>query len=584
MFTLTLRTLYANKMRLALTTFAVILGVSFIVSSFVLGDGLRRNFTSLSEEIVGGVDLEVQPDAAFGSALPLDASLLDVIGAVDGVRTAEGLVIAEGIQPITADGTAITTAGAPLIGFSWIDDPDLSTFTIEDGRAPEAGLEFSIDRDAAADHDLVIGEIYGVITPGGRVEMELVGISRFGEDNATLGAVLSQYPLETTQELFGRVDQLDTIAVAFDNGVDRAATVAAIAAVVPSGAVAIEQADLLAETTRRTIITALVVGVGVTVLSSIGPARRASRVAPLAALQESIDQPKESDRARTLVGVAVLVVGIAIGTAGLFADVSGTALRIATLAAGAVVTFLGVTLASPAIANPVISALGVPLKTLGVAGELSTQNAGRSPRRTASTAASLMIGLALVTTALVMGESIKQSISETLASEVRADYISSTDAPINNRLIDDMAASGSFDAVSGYRYDEIQLGGSIDAITTVMGADIVATDRLFDLGVSDGLVSNDSSTVTLLRSKADEFGVVAGDQLAVVFPSGDQEMLTVAAVFENSTVIDAPVLISTNSWSDRFGDSTDAWAAALANPDVDSADVEATLVSCGRSA
>jgi len=393
MFTLTLRTLYANKMRLALTTFAVILGVSFIVSSFVLGDGLRRNFTSLSEEIVGGVDLEVQPDAAFGSALPLDASLLDVIGAVDGVRTAEGLVIAEGIQPITADGTAITTAGAPLIGFSWIDDPDLSTFTIEDGRAPEAGLEFSIDRDAAADHDLVIGEIYGVITPGGRVEMELVGISRFGEDNATLGAVLSQYPLETTQELFGRVDQLDTIAVAFDNGVDRAATVAAIAAVVPSGAVAIEQADLLAETTsdftsnidiinnillgfagvalfvsifiiantfaivlgqrtkelallraigaspaqvqrsallealligliasalgilggiglnyglqalfnaigadlpktdliiaRRTIITALVVGVGVTVLSSIGPARRASRVAPLAALQRS---------------------------------------------------------------------------------------------------------------------------------------------------------------------------------------------------------------------------------------------------------------------------------------------------------
>ena len=67
MLTLTLRTLYANKVRLALTTFAVILGVAFIVSSFVLGDGLRRNFSSLSEEIVGGVDLEVQPNAEFGS-------------------------------------------------------------------------------------------------------------------------------------------------------------------------------------------------------------------------------------------------------------------------------------------------------------------------------------------------------------------------------------------------------------------------------------------------------------------------------------------------------------------------------------
>lgn len=682
MFTLTLRTLYANKMRLALTTFAVILGVSFIVSSFVLGDGLRRNFTGLSEEIVGGVDLEVQPDADFGSALPLDASLLDSVGAIDGVRVAEGLVIAEGIQPITADGSAITTSGAPLIGFSWIADPSLSSFTIEEGRAPESGLEFSIDRNAAANNDLTIGETYGIVTPSGRVDMTLVGISRFGEDNATLGAVLSQYPLETAQELFGRVDQLDTIAVAFDNGVDRAATTAAIAAVVPATAVAIEQTDLLAQTTsdftsnidiinnillgfagvalfvsifiiantfaivlsqrtkelallraigaspaqvqrsallealligliasllgilggiglnyglqalfnavgadlpktdliiaRRTVITALVVGVGVTVLSSVGPARKASRVAPLAALQDSIDQPKDSDRARNLVGVAVLAAGIAIGAAGLFSDISGTAPRIATLGAGAVVTFLGVTLASPAIAAPVIAALGVPLKALGVAGELSTQNAGRSPRRTSSTAASLMIGLALVTTALVMGESIKQSISETLASEVRADYISSTDAPINNQLISDMAASGSFDAVSGYRYDEIQLDGITN---TVMGADIEATGRLFDLGISEGLVSNDPDTLTLLRSKADEFNVSAGDEITVVFPSGDEAMLTVAAVFENSTVIDAPILLSTNDWGDRFGDSTDVWAAALANADVDTSTVEATLAT-----
>lgn len=682
MFTLTLRTLYANKMRLALTTFAVILGVSFIVSSFVLGDGLRRNFTSLSEEIVGGVDLEVQPDAEFGSALPLDASLLDGVAAIDGVRVAEGLVVAEGIQPITADGTAITTSGAPLIGFSWISDPALSSFTIEEGRAPERGLEFSIDESAAKNHDLIIGETYGIITPSGRVDMTLVGISRFGEDNATLGAVLSQYPLETAQELFGRVDQLDTIAVAFDNGADRTATTAAIASIVPATAVAIEQTDLLAQTTsdftsnidiinnillgfagvalfvsifiiantfaivlgqrtkelallraigaspaqvqrsallealligviasllgilggiglnyglqalfnavgadlpetdliiaRRTVITALVVGIGVTVLSSVGPARKASKIAPLAALQDSIDQPKDSDRTRNLVGVAVLAAGIAIGAAGLFADISGTAPRIATLGAGAVVTFVGVTLASPAIAAPVIAVLGVPLKVLGVAGELSTQNAGRSPRRTSSTAASLMIGLALVTTALVMGESIKQSISETLASEVRADYISSTDAPINNQLITDMAASGSFDAVSGYRYDEIQLDGLTN---TVMGADIEATDRLFDLGVSEGLVSNDPGTLTLLRSKADEFGVSAGDEITVVFPSGDESMLTVAAIFENSTVIDAPILLSTNDWGTRFGDSTDVWAAALANPEADTSTVEATLAT-----
>jgi len=575
MLTLTLRTLNANKVRLALTTFAVVLGVSFIVSSFVLGDGLRCNFSSLSEEVVGGIDLEVQPSADFGSALPLEAELLRSIGAVDGVRVAEGQVAAEGIQPITADGTPITTSGAPLFGFSWVEEPTLSSFTIVEGRAPEVGMEFSIDSSAADKHALEIGETYGVITPGGRVDMVLVGISRFGEDNATLGAVLSQYPLETAQQLFDRVDQFDTISVAFDSDADRMQTTAAIAGTLPPQAVAVEQAELLEETTtdftegidifnnillgfagvalfvsifiiantfaivlgqrtkelallraigaspaqvqrstllealiigliasglgilggiglnyglqalfnavgadlpetdliiaRRTIITAMVVGVGVTVLSSVGPARKASRVAPLAALHDSIDQPRASDRRRSIIGVAVLAVGVATGAAGLFANISGVAPRISTLAAGAVITFVGVTLASPAIASPLIATLGVPLKALGIAGELSTQNAGRNPRRTSSTAASLMIGLALVTTALVLGESIKQSISETLASEVRADYISDSEVPINGELISDMRASGSFGAVSGYRYDEIQTGGDV---VTVIGAEI----------------------------------------------------------------------------------------------------------------
>lgn len=676
MLTLTLRTLYANKVRLALTTFAVVLGVAFIVSSFVLGDGLRRNFSSLSEEIVGGVDLEVQPSADFGSALPLEASLLESIAAVDGVRTAEGQVIADGIQPITADGDPITTTGAPLLGFSWIDDPALNSFTIEDGRAPQAGPEFSIDRDAAEKHSLEIGQIYGIVTPTGQVDMTLVGISRFGDDNATLGAVLSQYPIETAQELFGRAGQFDTIAVAFDSAADRTATTESIAAVLPAQAVAIQQADLLADTTddfteginillgfagvalfvsifiiantfaivlgqrtkelallraigaspaqvqrsallealiigliasglgilggiglnyglqalfnavgadlpatdliiaRRTVITALVVGVGVTVLSSVGPARKAARVAPLAALQDSIDQPKANDRRRNLIGAAVLVAGMTIGAFGLFGSISGIASRITALAVGAVVTFLGVTLASPAIASPVIAALGLPLKALGVAGDLSTQNASRSPRRTASTAGSLMIGLALVTTALVLGESIKQSISETLASEVRADYISSTDGPITANLITDMRDSGSFSAVSGYRYDEIQLNGDVN---TVMGADLSATDQLFDLGVSEGAISNDPSTVVLLRSAADELGVVAGDEVTASFPSGIETTLTVAAVFESSTVIDAPILLSTTNWSERFGDSTDVWAAALTDPEASEATAEATL-------
>lgn len=682
MLTLTLRTINAHKVRLALTTFAVVLGVSFIVASFVLGDGLRRNFSSLSEEIVGGVDAEVQPATDFGSAPPLPGHLETAIEQLDGVRHAEGQVIADGIQPVAADGTPVTTLGAPLLGFSWIDDPELNSFVIVDGRAPEAGLEFAIDEDAAATNGLVIGGTYGVITPAGRVDMRLVGISRFGAENETPGAVLSQYPLATAQDLFGRVDQFDSISVAYEDGVDRAAVLAEISSLLPANATAVGQDQLLDDVTSdftagidifnnillgfagvalfvsifiiantfaivlgqrtkelallraigaspsqvlrstliealivgavasglgiiggiglnyglqalfdalgaglpatelivatRTVVIACIVGIGVTVVSSVGPARRAARVAPLAAMRDGIDAPRSGDRRRNLGGVAVLVLGVVIGSAGLFADIPGTAPRITTLGVGAILTFLGLAIASPAVARPLIQSLGVPLRLLGTAGTLSTQNASRNPRRTASTAASLMIGLALVTTALVLGESIKQSISETLASEVRADYISSSDRNINGQLIDDLATSDSFDAVSGYRYDEVRAN---DRVVTVIGADLDATDRLFDLGIVDGEIVDERTSVALQQAEAIERSISVGDEIQVEFPNGSIEALRVSAIFENSTVIDVPYLISVEGWDQRFGDSTDVWAAALIADGVTVDEATATLAA-----
>ncbi len=680
MFKLTLRTLNANKIRLALTTFAVVLGVSFVVSSLVLGDGLRNSFGSLSEEIVGGTDLQVQPVSDFGSAQPLEAGLLSTIEQVDGVHHAAGQVLADNIQPIRADGTPVSTVGPPLLGFSWIDDPALSGFTLVDGRAPERGLEFTIDEDAAAGNDMRIGEIYGIVAPSGRVNMELVGIVRFGESNATLGAVLTQYPLETAQNLFNRLGQFDVISVSYDDAVDRAAVQAAITAVLPDQVAALDQAELLddakadfnsgvnifnnillgfagvalfvsifiiantfaivlgqrtkelallraigaspAQVRRstmlealivglvasvlgilgglglnyglramfdalgaelpesalilapRTIIVAFAVGVGVTLLSALAPARKAARVEPIAAMQDSVDAPRESDRRRNLIGAVVMVGGIAVGAFGLFGAIDGTAGRIAVLGAGAVLTFVGLALASPAVAQPVIGTIGFPLRALGTAGGLSTQNAGRNPRRTANTAASLMVGLALVTMAMVVGESIKQSISDTLTSEVRADYIVSADSPINAALISDLTDSGSFSAVSGYRYDEIQVAGTTSG---VMAGNLEATNRLFDLGLRAGQLTNDSLTLAVYGPEADEKGFHVGDQVEVMFPSGVGETLTVSAIFDSSTIVDENYLISIGEWDRRFGQSTDWWAAALIADGVSPESASATL-------
>ena len=73
MFRLTFKNLRANKVRFALTTFGVLLAVSFVVAAFVLGDGLRRSFTDVSEEITAGVDLEVRNVADFGDRATLPA-------------------------------------------------------------------------------------------------------------------------------------------------------------------------------------------------------------------------------------------------------------------------------------------------------------------------------------------------------------------------------------------------------------------------------------------------------------------------------------------------------------------------------
>ncbi len=158
MFRLTIKNLLANKVRFALTTFGVMLAVSFVVSAFVLGDGLRSSFTSVSEDITSGVDIEVRNVAEFGDALPLPMSTVADVAAVDGVADAVAVIESadDSVRPIKANGDFITTNGPPQLAFSWIDNKQLSPFRLVDGAPPEIG-EFTIDVDSAAKHDFVIG-------------------------------------------------------------------------------------------------------------------------------------------------------------------------------------------------------------------------------------------------------------------------------------------------------------------------------------------------------------------------------------------------------------------------------------------
>ena len=171
----------------------------------------------------------------------------------------------------------------------------------------------------------------------------------------------------------------------------------------------------------RTVIAAFVVGVGVTAVAALIPARRAARVAPVEAMRDAGPAEDRSLRRRGLVGGALLLLGVLALARGLS---DGT---LPLVGLGAALSFVGVATLSPFVARPVTSLLGAPFARLGIPGRLGRGNAVRSPRRTSATAAALMVGLALVSAVSVLGASLKTSVEAIVQSSLGADYVLTTE-------------------------------------------------------------------------------------------------------------------------------------------------------------
>ena len=128
--------------------------------------------------------------------------------------------------------------------------------------------------------------------------------------------------------------------------------------------------------------------------------------------------PRSSRRRRVIAGIAVAALGVVAVVAGLAKP------TIALVGLGAVLVFIAVAMLVPVVARPLSGALGRPLAwLLGTPGKLGRENSMRNPRRTAQTAAALMIGLALVSTIAVLGASLSTSAKNSVDSAVSADYI-----------------------------------------------------------------------------------------------------------------------------------------------------------------
>ncbi|GGI08516.1 ABC transporter permease [Egicoccus halophilus] len=285
------------------------------------------------------------------------------------------------------------------------------------------------------------------------------------------------------------------------------------------------------EVGARSVGAAFAVGVGITLLASLLPAVRASRVAPLAALREvSVDRSDQS-RGRRWAGLAALAVGAVFVVLALTGE--DGALRRA--AVGAVGVSIGVFLLGPVTARPLAGVIGGPIRRLrGVTGGLAHRNAVRNPGRTASTSSALMVGVGIVTLFTVVAASINATIDEAVRGGFGGDLVIQgggfSGAGISPQLVTEVDALPQVDRAFGVGFGQGLVDGEErtysvvdpDAVTGVLDLELVA-GSLADLG-DDGLAVDEQS--------ARERGWELGDAVELDLLTGTVLELHVRALFE----------------------------------------------------
>ena len=464
MWRITLRSIAAHRRRLLATGLAVLLGVAFLAGTLVLYHTLINGFSDVIAQANKGTDALVRSSVELGQEEInerglVDRSLVGTVGAVDGVAAVAPRIENTG-RIVGADGDPIG-GGAPTIAGNWVTDARLNPYDLAEGRAPAAPGEVVIDKAAAEDGGLAVGDTTVVRTPD-RVEVRIVGLATFGGADSQGSATYAGFTTEFADEvLLPEPGKVSSIAVVAEPGVSQAELVRRLDAVLPDGVEALTGAELtreleeetqgedheafqqalilfacvalvvatftiyntfsilVAQRTREsallralgasrgqvlgsvttealavgllasvggiaagmglalgllalmdaiglttpasplvldasTVTIALAVGVVVTLVASLAPAVRASRVAPLAALRDvAVDRSATSGR-RAVAGAVVTGAGIALTIVG----ATGEALPLTGL--GALATLVGVVVLGPVVARPAAAVLGAP--------------------------------------------------------------------------------------------------------------------------------------------------------------------------------------------------------------------------------
>ncbi len=256
MFRATLKSALGHKLRLALTTVSVVLGVAFVVGTLVLTDTINSTFDRLFADANRNTAVNVRAHSEFSSNQntgdqrePVPAALLDTVRAVPGVREAVGNVegYAQVVNPTT--NKVIGGQGAPGLGEVWTDS-SLTPLRLIAGRGPKAADEVAIDANTASDGGIKVGDTITVLLKGPPQRQRVVGVFKFGSTGNLAGATITAFAPGSAQRLLGTPGTYTSIDLAASPGVSQVELRDRVRAVLPAGYEAITGKQLSAESSN----------------------------------------------------------------------------------------------------------------------------------------------------------------------------------------------------------------------------------------------------------------------------------------------------------------------------------------------
>jgi putative ABC transport system permease protein len=687
------KSLWGRKRRAATTILAVLIGVSLVSGTYVLTDTINRAFDEIFHESLKGTSVVISAEQPVrqesGEVNSFSAAVLPKVRKVPGVSLASGSIFSPG-GLFTESGDTIGAQFSPKFISSRLPDR-LESLTYVDGRPPDTAGQVSLDKAAAEDAGLEIGDRIRVAGQTRAKSYRLVGLTELG--NASFGgASIAQLILPEAQFVTDKTGQFDQISVAAAKDVTPTELRARVQKVVPStlrvetaqqnadrqtseveddlgflttalfvfagvalivgafvifntfsitvaqrvrefgmlrtvgasrrqiltsvvaeslligivGAVlglfaglaiaagihALFQAigadlpttALVLET--RTVVVSLAVGIVVTVLSSLSPAIRSTRVPPIAALRD-LELPRTRRRSIVygVIAVALCLVGLALVMIALFANIEDSGRAAELLGLGSAAVLFGVSLWSPRLVKPLAAVAGKPIERLrGLVGRLARENSQRNPARTAATAAALMIGLALVSFVTIFAAGIKSSIAGAIDRNFQGELVvQNTDgfSPIPTGAADAARKVPGVQTVSTLRYSQVEVKGvggkpRVSALDPAAATKVLTLDWQGDTSDQTLIDMRDDQTI-VDQSFADSNGFEVGDRISMLTQTGKRPSLEIVGEVKDNADLLGATVVTQRTMARQMGVREDTMDLVKLDPGADAAQVQDRL-------